>query len=331
MCKMNILCVGDPHIKVDNLHMIDLLEQQLLAVIQTHAPNFVVLLGDLLHHHEKLYTLALNRAYTFIDRVRQLVPVYILVGNHDYISNQIFLGTDHWMNSLKQWKNVTIVDHVLREGDCVFLPFVPPGRFIEALETLPDWKTARYIFAHQEFYGCSMNAITSNEGDKWDLSFPQVVSGHIHDRQTVQANIYYTGSSLQHSFGETSKKSLLLIQNTKFVELYLDFPRKRSIQCTLHELELNENEYDEHTRFVVRGQFEEFKLFQKSARYRDLVKNGSKVVFKPEESITVVETETDFAVALSDAMMSKRDEVLYSVFQKVVYDKDVDEESILLI
>lgn len=329
---MNILCVGDPHIKVDNLHMIELLEQQLLNAIRTHHPTFVVLLGDLLHHHEKLYTLALNRAYTFIDRIRTLCPVYILVGNHDYISNQIFLGTDHWMNSLKQWENVTIVDHVLREGDCVFLPFVPPGRFIEALDTLPGWQSAQIIFAHQEFYGCSMNAITSNEGDKWDLSFPQVVSGHIHDRQTLQPNIYYTGSSLQHSFGETSKKSLLLIQDNEFVELYLDFPRKRSIQCTLDELGSGvETEYDEHTRLVVKGKFDDFKLFQKSAQYRDLVKNGSKVVFKPEESIEIIETDTDFAVALYQGVLSKRDEVLYSVFQKVVYDKDVDETSILLI
>ena len=60
--------------------------------------------------------------------------------NHDQ-----FLTNNHWMNALKQWENVTIVDKVLHievdTKDLLFCPFVAPGRFIEALETNNfEWK-----------------------------------------------------------------------------------------------------------------------------------------------------------------------------------------------
>ncbi len=53
------------------------------------------------------------------------------------------------------------------------VPYVPPGRFVEALNIIDNewWKNVNCIFAHQEFYGCKMGAIESIEGDKWDHSF----------------------------------------------------------------------------------------------------------------------------------------------------------------
>ena len=75
----------------------------------------------------------------------------------------------------------------------LFVPYVPPGRFVEALETYKNinWKDVDCIFAHQEFYGCKMGAILSEEGDKWESKWPLVVSGHIHSRQWINKNIYY--------------------------------------------------------------------------------------------------------------------------------------------
>ncbi len=56
------------------------------------------------------------------------------------------------------------------------------------------WKNVNCIFAHQEFYGCKMGAIESIEGDKWDHSFPLVISGHIHSEQRPQKIFFYPGS-----------------------------------------------------------------------------------------------------------------------------------------
>ena len=156
----------------------------------------------------------LVKAYEFIDAVRKLCKTYILVGNHDHINGTQFLTSNHWLNGLKEWDNVIVVDTVLQ--DCIkgekfiFSPYVPPGRFEDALNTLEDdWKDTLCIFAHQEFYGCKMGGVLSVEGDKWSLDYPNIISGHIHDNQTIQKNIYYPGSSLEISYGQIKENIIL--------------------------------------------------------------------------------------------------------------------------
>ena len=122
---------------------------------------------------------------------------------------------DEWY---KKWENLVIVDKVIHIeiDDKLFtlLPYVPNGRFIEALDTNTekDWTKSNCIFAHQEFVGCKMGHIISEQGDVWDNSYPQIVSGHIHSRQFVQDNIYYPGAALQHAFGESEKNVIAVLQ-----------------------------------------------------------------------------------------------------------------------
>ena len=189
------LCIGDPHFKVENMVEVDEFILKLLPVIESIKPKYIVVLGDLLHTHERLHTIALNKAYDFIKSLQKLCKkVFVLVGNHDYIQNQQFLTQNHWMNGMKEWENVFIIDNVfvfnadLKEN-YIFCPYVPPGKFQEALETCGfDYTKADAIFAHQEFFGCKMGAIVSVDGDKWNESYPLVISGHIHSKQKIQQN-----------------------------------------------------------------------------------------------------------------------------------------------
>nr|QBK90817.1 MAG: DNA repair exonuclease [Pithovirus LCPAC201] len=70
------------------------------------------------------------------------------------------------------------------------------------------WWKSSIIFAHQEFKGAKMGAIVSEMGDEWPINGPLIISGHIHDYQKVQENVWYTGTPIQHGFGDTAGKTI---------------------------------------------------------------------------------------------------------------------------
>lgn len=298
---MKIIAIGDPHFKVENIKEVELFIQRLEIEVKQRQPDLIVCLGDLLDTHERLHTSPLNKTYDFIFRMSQIAPIYILVGNHDMINHCQFLTENHWMNVFKGWKNVTIVDKVhtleIHEQILMFCPYVPPGRFGEALDTSPlDWQDhdkISCIFAHQEFYGCVMGPIKSEEGDKWDLKWPLVVSGHIHSHQIPQPNIYYTGSAMQHAFGESEYNIILELNITRdvkedvwkhdFVTFDLGLPRKRILYKDIKDIDKTFNipdKYkDDRVKISISGTKEQFKTFKKTTTYKKLCKKGVKVVF----------------------------------------------------
>ena len=353
-----VLCIGDPHFQVTNIPEVDLFITRLIEVMSENLPDICVVLGDLLHTHERLHTTALNKAYEFIDRLRKLVPTYVLVGNHDMLNNQVFLNDNHWMNGLKEWENVTIVDRVLsrviNSEQFVFVPYVPPGRFIEALNTcVEDWKDCDCIFAHQEFAGCKMGAIVSIEGDKWPEDYPHVVSGHIHSRQIIQRNIYYTGASMQHAFGESEKNIIayLTVKDKEYErkEVDLELPRKKIVYMDVEDIDSYEppNTKDK-LKVTLSGNYDQFKALKKTKKYKQLLETGIKVVFKPKKlkrtKKTVDEdgkqievkddmehTGSDFNTILNTIINEQKNPYLYKAYELVVNGKEMNLDDIMFL
>ena len=345
MSKTKVICIGDPHIQTNNIPEFNMFIEKLLAKIIEIKPDFVCILGDVLHTHERLHTLALNKAYEFINKVRQLTKTFVLVGNHDMCNNQQFLSDNHWLNGMKEWENVTIVDRVIsfqtNSELFVFAPYVPNGRFKEALNTIGDiWKTSKCIFAHQEFFGCKMGAITSEEGDKWDLSLPDVVSGHIHSRQKPQDNIYYTGSALQHAFGE-SKKNIIAsltfyVDQDRYVchEIDLKLPRKQIIYMDVEDVyTYTKKQTNDKIKLTINGNYEEFKTFKKSQQYKQIVEDGTKVVFKHKKlnEIQHKKVESSFNEILNNLILNEKDVGLYQAYDFVFNDSVIDIDDIMFL
>jgi DNA repair exonuclease SbcCD nuclease subunit len=341
---MNILTIGDPHFRTNNIPECELLQERLINIISEQNPDLIVVLGDLLHYHERLHTTALNHAIEFIDMLRNYTHTFVLTGNHDFISNSQFLTDKHWMNALKEWKNVTIVDKVIsfKQNDkhIVLLPYVPPGRFEEALNTLEEsWKTADAIFCHQEFYGVQMGAIKSQDGDKWRLDYPYVFSGHIHDRQQLQSNLYYVGSCLQHAFGESGKKTVALLKfgerSINILEIPTNLPRKKIIYIDIENVgEFKEKEDSrDHIKLCVKGTYEEFKSFKKTRQYKDLISNGIKIAYKPQQ-LKEVEEEIQENIIFDDILynlvMEEKNGYLVKSYNHVLHNKNKDDDSIIL-
>lgn len=328
------LFIGDPHFKITNMVEVEKFIIKMLELVKEKNPNIVIIGGDLLHTHERLHTLALNKAYEFVDKIREICKTYILVGNHDMCNNSQFLTTNHWMNGMKKWKNVSIVDKTilinLENKKFVLVPYVPNGRFIEALNVLnEDWKDVDCIFAHQEFNGCKMGAVVSTEGDVWSTEFPNVISGHIHSKQTPQKNIYYPGSAMQHAFGESEKNIIAYLEFKKDIKNYvleeinLNLPRKKIIYINTEELETYKiPKSEDKIKLTVSGNYQEFKSIKKTKKYKKLIDQGVKIVFKPKkiEDVDGLNSSDvkNFNTILDDLILKENNTYLTDVYKLII-------------
>ena len=353
----SVLFIGDPHFQVSNVPEIELFMEKIINLATEKKPDIIVIAGDILHTHERLHTIALNKAYELVDNMRQITKTYVLVGNHDYIQNQQFLTDNHWMNAMKEWKNTVIVDYVLKEiinnETFIFVPYVPPGRFEEALKTIKEpWTDANCIFAHQEFAGCKMGAIISVEGDKWSLDHPLVISGHIHSKQRPQENIYYSGSAMQHAFGESEKNIIPYITFDKndydIEEIDLELPRKKIIYMDVDDIDnYNVPVSEDQIKLTLKGDYNDFKALKKTKKYKKLVADGVKVVFKPkkiDQNKKVIENGvekevvdevksngTDFNTILYSIINEQKNPYLSQNYELVINGKEMKIDDILFL
>lgn len=289
-----LLVVGDVHIKLDNLLEIRCLIEKLERTIHAHRPDFVVLLGDVLHTHERVHTNCLNQAAELFRMTSSKCPTFVLVGNHDFISNSQFLTEHHWMNPFKQWPGLTIVDRVVGHEHAgnrfVLSPYVPDGRFREALATLGASGEAHMILAHQTFDGAKMGAVVVSGVEVWPPEMPFLCSGHIHDRQRIQPNLYYAGTPMPHAFGERNDKTVSLFSLRdgtieRHTEINLEVCSKRIEYLSLQEAKRFVFEPRPHhlLRLTIKATGEEARAFKRSEKYRELVSAGVKVVLDDSE------------------------------------------------
>jgi len=247
-----ILFIGDPHIKMDNSEAIECVLLDLIKIILDRKPILVVILGDILHTHDKINVSPLVRAINFLERLREVSPhLVILIGNHDRPNNADFLTDNHPFTALKSWSKTTIVDvpTILEIEDFRFLavPYVYPGRLLEAFETIGlNYETLDQfsaIFLHQEILGCQMGPIISEIGDPWPNTAPIAFSGHIHDFNILQDNFIYVGTPIQHNFGDSTDKAVMLATFSNKTGKYISYERiklnvlsKVQIRLTVEEL-----------------------------------------------------------------------------------------------
>jgi DNA repair exonuclease SbcCD nuclease subunit len=342
-----VLFIGDPHIQVSNIPEVDLFMEKIINLATDKNPDIIIIAGDLLHTHERLHTIALNKAYELVNNMRLISKTYVLVGNHDYIQNQQFLTENHWMNVLKEWNNTIIVDKVIKENikgeEFVFVPYVPPGRFEDALNTLnEEWKDVSCIFAHQEFFGCKMGAIVSVEGDKWSLDYPSVISGHIHSKQSPQKNIYYSGSAMQHAFGESEKNiiAFLTFKNKIYEneEIDLKLPRKKIIYMGIENIDdFKIPDTEDKLKVTLKGNYEDFKSVKKTKKYKELLEKNIKVVFKPDKKESVInETniankDDSFNNILNNIINKEKDSYLLQVYELIINNKKINHSDIIFL
>lgn len=284
-----ILAIGDLHFKASNLvEGNELVCKIIQKVKEIKELDAIVLLGDLLDNHATVHSQAFNLVYKLLDALKEY-KVFVLVGNHDYINNSQFLTTQHPFNVFKGWgENIVIVDDyttwIKDNQKFVFLPYVPTGRFQEALKVKEPLELSKIecIFAHQEFKG----AIFGDKGDEWDYE-TQVISGHIHTQTNLkQLNcegmgaVFYLGSPVQHCFAETPDKSILLmdtLNKPNWTFHKLDLPQKHTIEMDLADIDSLVLPDRATVRLRLKCSCSSWAVFKKTKKYKELIDAKVKV------------------------------------------------------
>ena len=329
--SVRCLSIGDPHFKTKNRREMELFVQKTIEVAKEYNPDFIVNLGDTLDTHEKIHVVPLTQSIQWMEEISKIAPLYLIIGNHDRPNNSDFLSEFHPFHGLQCNENIFIVHQtlevVINTEKFIFVPYVPPGQFLNALEGT-DYKNSTMIFAHQEFYGCQMGAIKSTEGDVWDESYPLVVSGHIHDYQQIQDNIIYTGTPIQHTFGDVCKKTISeyvidkedggIIEN----RISLNVTKKKIIHTEINDIlsikSVDDLNFPENTlvKLVIHGDQSKITSFKISNKYKEIFKLCKMITF---------DVNFEEYKSIQGHQIKNRDTLNEKIYQKINKSKNRDD------
>jgi DNA repair exonuclease SbcCD nuclease subunit len=215
MAPRTILAIGDPHFKTSNTAQSMQLVHDVDGFLARFHPEWLVILGDILHDHSKADLRPLRHATDWLKGVSKKIRTFVLIGNHDRLNNSDFLSDYHPFPGLEGWPNLEIICKTKLIDGILFVPYVKDGRFQEAIETiLPYGEVPNKVemgFAHQEIQGAPLGFKTSMISEAWPANYPLIVSGHIHTACTVGKNWVYSGSAFSHDTGELDKKSVVFL------------------------------------------------------------------------------------------------------------------------
>lgn len=284
---MNVLVIGDPHFKKDNTLTMEKVALEILLVAETRKPDLIVCLGDVLDTHEKIHLEPFTQATVFLEKLAEVAPLILLIGNHDRLNNSDFCSYKSPFLGFRNHPRITLVDEPMWRDNFIYVPYVPNGRFLDALKLVgydPETsdKHPECIFAHQEFLGCKMGAIESKNGDLWKDIYPQVISGHIHDYQVV-GKVYYVGTPVQHNYGESADKAVLWYPSMERIKLN-SVPLKRIVHLWVEDLDHFHDKLPAgfSLRVILHVQPTEELSIKKDPRFQALVSSVDKIKIKPD-------------------------------------------------
>ena len=311
-----ILVIGDNHFMRNNSLETDEMTNKILEIARSRPFDFAVLLGDILDTHETVHIGPFCRAITFMEQLSKLVPqLFVIVGNHDRPNNTVYLTDEHPFAACKSWENTTIVDKVIEWNNYLFVPYVQVGRFNEALLThlseISEISKYNIVFAHQEFKGCSMGAIKSENGDEYPLAWPLCISGHIHVFEELQPNLIYPGTPIQHSYGDSPDKAILdlkfnpIDKKFHYDRIRLGLPRKVVVHIDAEQLidyKVPENSF---VKLVVAGQNDKVREIMKLDKVKELLGSQKVKLSIQDVKKSKVEQNGESNDQLSDIITSK--------------------------
>lgn len=219
-----VLFIGDPHIKSNDIIRSRIMCEDIIKIAKEELPDQIVIMGDTLHNHNEYTAEPHTQAILFIGELSKIAHVVLLIGNHDIPGPNYYLTHLHPFLAFRYCEEVTLVDQALTPIDIkgmnfLGVPFIPEGRFSEAMNECEMDDEPIAIFAHNEF---AIEGIPHYRiRDYWPEDGPLIIAGHIHDYRWPQKNVCYVGTPRQIDVNEDIYKTVSLFtfeRNGKYNE-----------------------------------------------------------------------------------------------------------------
>lgn len=207
-----IFLIGDTHIslgypnKVDNWFKVhqEYFDKFLIPLLKSEIRegDIIIHLGDLFDNRNIIPINLLNFGMDVVEKISQIAPFHILVGNHDCWHKSSSEITT--IRPFKYIPNVYIHDKCNKIEFCgrklLMMPFIEKKS--EQIKLIKENRDCHYLFCHSDLNGAKMHltSVAHKNKDKIDVeefsNFKKVYSGHIHIVQS-QKNFTFVGSAFQ--------------------------------------------------------------------------------------------------------------------------------------
>ena len=202
---------------------------EIIKKSKEHKVDALVIAGDVFHSRKSIDVTVLDAVYNEFLKEKEL-PMYLVAGNHDIAES----GKRRYSIKVfsKLMKVVTVPKVVEIAGNKVgMIPWTNDPDKLSLVVTEFKKQHVKYVIGHLGIKG----GVTGNhdyvmEGDIEPSIFSKftwVALGDYHKHQVIKSNIYYVGSPIQHSWGESDDKKGFMIFDAnggEFIELE-GFPR----------------------------------------------------------------------------------------------------------
>lgn len=212
-----------------------------------------VITGDLLNNNDQGTPDLIKMCIKFINKLADIMPVIIIAGNHDYnhttgktwfdvldaatSENAHFLSESGWYILTATNTRILVGFQSITDK---YYSFFYNNQNVH--DTMKQYK-CKYSIAlfHGNVSGCKINSkiftydestyaddspnTDYNINKSWMKEYNLVLLGHIHERQKIEPNIYYAGSTIQRTFAESYENhGGLLFNITTRRYKYINYP-----------------------------------------------------------------------------------------------------------
>ena len=166
----------------------DFFENEFLPTLKKHYKpgDVLVQVGDTFDNRQSINIKVLNYAINIFERLGEILPVHIIVGNHDIWAKKTSEITS--IDSLKWIPNVQVytdpTEYIWNDRKILLMPWRRDSE--HEAETLANHPQSEIVFCHSEVRCIYLNSKVKNQhGNETNIysKYTRVYSGHIHFRQ----------------------------------------------------------------------------------------------------------------------------------------------------